>query len=162
MAIDMTTYMLARGYVDGKIASSDGKQQDVEITIEAITGQIPAEDLEKLFATNNSVVILDGKYYRLARIEGDNYKYINSTTNSAGQTCNMTELDINKNTGEFETKQIVFQGSSVQYLEDELQAHINDNSVHITATERNYWNNKVSAEAESISGEQDYKLKLKH
>jgi len=160
MAIDMTTYILARGYADGKIASSEGgKPKDVVIDIEDVSGQIPEEDLEKLFATNNSVVYLDGKFYRLARIEGDNYKYINSTTTGAGQSCNMTELNINKNTGEFTTKQILFQGSSVQYLEDELQNHITDTSAHVSSSDRTKWNNKVSAEVEVLP-DGTYNLKL--
>ena len=137
MAIDMTTYILARGYTDGKIASSEGgKPKDVTINLEDVTGQIPEEDLEKLFETNNSVIILEGKYYRLARIEGDSYKYINSTTTGAGQSCNMTELDINKETGEFSTKQILFAGSSVQYLEDALNTHIENTTMHVSAADR--------------------------
>jgi len=139
MAIDVTTYILARGYTDGKIATSEGgKPKDVVINLEDVEGQIPEEDLQKMLETNSPLIILDGKYYRLARIEGNSLKYINSTTTGAGQSCNMTELDINKETGEFSTKQILFAGSSVQYLEDALNAHINDNNVHITNTERNY------------------------
>lgn len=139
MAIDVTTYMLARGYADGKIASlQPGSTEPTTITVEDIVGQIPSDELEKLLNSNSSIIILDGKYYRLARIEGNNLKYLNSTTNGEGQVANMSELNINKITGEFSTKQLVFASASVQYLEDALNEHKNDNNVHITATERNY------------------------
>ena len=158
--IDITTYILAKGYTNAAIASSGGgKPTEVDIT--DVSGTIPAEQLDQL-TNKGAIIVLEDKVYRLSRIESNNYKYISSVTNGAGQTINMTELDIDKETGEFFTKQIVFNSGSVEYLEERLNSHISDNTVHITATERNYWNNKVSDEAETISGEQDYKLKLKH
>lgn len=156
---DVVTYALARNYTNAAISQSEGGK---EIDVETISGTIPKKELDELLKSAGNVVKCDGKYYRLARIEGDNYKYINSTTDGSGQVINMTELDIDSKTGDFYTKQIIIEGSSVEWLEQLVRHHIEDNTVHITATERNYWNNKVSAEAEAISGEQDYKLKLKH
>ena len=133
---DVITYALARGYTNAAISQAGTSSKEVEV--DTISGTIPKEKLDELLKSNNSIIVCDNKYYRLARIEGNNYKYINSTTNGAGQVINMTELDLNKETGDFYTKQVVFEGSSVQYLEDALNAHIEDNNVHITATERNY------------------------
>ena len=158
--IDITTYILAKGYTNAAIAESGGGKP-AEVEIADVSGTIPAEQLDQL-TNKGAIIVLENKVYRLSRIESNTYKYINSVTNGTGQTINMTELDIDKDTGDFNTKQIVFNSGSVEYLEERLNNHISDNTVHITATERNYWNNKVSAEAEAISGEQDYRLKLKH
>ena len=133
---DVITYALARGYTNAAISQAGTGSKEIEV--DTISGTIPKDKLDELLKSNNSIIVCDNRYYRLARIEGNNYKYINSTTNGQGQVINMTELDLDKETGDFYTKQIVFQGSSVQYLEDALNAHINDNNVHITATERNY------------------------
>ena len=137
--VDVTTYILARGYTNGAIAQHGDDGTTVkEIEVETISGQLPAEDLEALLKSSAAVVKLEGRIYRLARIEGNNYKYLNSATNGSGQVINMIELDIDKTTGEFSTKQILIEGSAVGELEDLLRAHIEDNNVHITATERNY------------------------
>ena len=134
--IDITTYILAKGYTNAAIASSGGgKPTEVDIT--DVSGTIPAEQLDQL-TNKGAIIVLEDKVYRLSRIESNNYKYISSVTNGAGQTINMTELDIDKETGEFFTKQIVFNSGSVEYLEERLNSHISDNTVHITATERNY------------------------
>ena len=134
--IDITTYILAKGYTNAAIASSGGgKPTEVDIT--DVSGTIPAEQLDQL-TNKGAIIVLEDKVYRLSRIESNNYKYISSVTNGAGQTINMTELDIDKDTGEFFTKQIVFNSGSVEYLEERLNSHISDNTVHITATERNY------------------------
>jgi len=134
--LDVISYALARGYTNAAISQAGSGSKEIEV--EEISGAVPKDKLDELLKSNRNIIVCNGRYYCLARIEGNNYKYINSTTNGAGQVINMTELDIDKNTGDFFTKQIVFEGSSVQYLEDALNAHINDNNVHITATERNY------------------------
>ena len=134
--IDVTTYILARGYTNAAIAESGGgKPAEVEIT--DVSGIIPADKLDQL-TNKGAILVLENKIYRLSIVESNTYKYINSVTNGAGQTINMTELDIDKDTGEFNTKQIVFNSGSVEYLEERLNSHIEDNTVHITATERNY------------------------
>ena len=135
--LDVLTYVLARNYTNAVINSGAGNSGK-EIEIEEVSGQLPEAQLQELIKSPNTIIKLDGKYYRLARLEGDNYKYISSFTNGSGQIINMVELDINKTTGEFSTKPIIFEGSSVAYLEEMLQDHINDNNVHITNTERNY------------------------
>ena len=133
--IDITTYILARGYTNQAIAESGGGKP-AEVIITDVSGTIPAEALEQL-TNKGALIVLENKVYRLARLEGNDYKYINSTTNGAGQTINMTELNVDKTTGEFFTKQIVFNSGSVEYLEERLNGHIADNNAHITKTERN-------------------------
>ena len=160
MAIDMTTYILARGYTDGKINQSGGGSKEIEI--ETVSGQIPQEELDILLKSSSSLIKLDGKLYRLARIEGITYKYLNSSTDGSGQVINMTELDINKETGDFYTKQIIIEGSSVEWLERLVREHIEDNNIHVSSADRAYWNNKVSAEAVAIpQSEYNYRLHLK-
>ena len=133
---DVVTYALSRGYTNAAISQAGGGTKEIEV--EAISGIIPKDKLDELLKSPGNVIKCDDKYYRLARIEGNNLKYISSYTNGAGQIINMTELDINKDTGEFNSKPIIFEGSSVEYLEERLNSHISDSTVHITATERNY------------------------
>jgi len=164
--IDVTTYILARNYADGKIKPSPGPSPDPsggkEIEIETVSGEIPADKLKELLESSNNLIKCDGKYYRLARIEGNNYKYLNSSTTGSGQVINMTELNVDKETGDFYTKQILIEGSSVEYLEQIVQEHINDNNLHVSSADRINWNNKVSAEAVQIpQSEDDYRLHLK-
>ena len=157
--IDVATYILARGYTDAAISRSGGDAPELVITDSS--GVISEEGLSILKDKKSSLVLLDGKIYRLARIEDSNYKYICTYTNSSASVPNMIELDVNIETGNFNTKQLTIEGQSVEYLEIRLNEHIENNSVHITDTERNFWNNKVSAEAVLSENEQDYKLKLK-
>jgi hypothetical protein len=133
---DVVTYALARGYTNAVISQAGGGTKEIEI--ETISGAIPPDALAELMKSSNNIIKLDGKYYRLARIEGNNYKYISSFTNGAGQVINMVELDINKDTGEFTSKPIIFEGSSVEYLEEMLQEHINDNNIHVSSADRTY------------------------
>ena len=132
--IDITTYILAKGYTDAAIAESGGGEP-TEVDIETTSGTIPAEALEQL-TNKGAIIALENKIYRLSRIEGDTYKYICSVTNGSGQTINMTELNIDKNTGDFFTKIIVFNSGSVEYLEERLNNHIADSVAHITSSER--------------------------
>ena len=155
--LDITTYILARGYTDAAIAESGGGKP-TEVIITDVSGTIPAEALEQL-NNKGTIIGLENKVYRLSRIENDNYKYICSITNGAGQTLSMTELNVDINTGEFFTKQIVFNSGSVEYLEERLNNHIADNVAHITSSERDNWNNKVSAEVDHLA-DQDYRLRL--
>lgn len=132
--IDITTYILAKGYTDAAIEAGGGGKP-AEVDIETTSGTIPAEALEQL-TNKGAIIALENKIYRLSRIEGDTYKYICSVTNGEGQTINMTELNIDKNTGDFFTKIIVFNSGSVEYLEERLNNHIADNVAHITSSER--------------------------
>ena len=137
--IDVTTYILARTYTDVKVGASSSQESGnagKEVEIETISGQLPEDNLTNLLESSNSVIKCDGKYYRLARIEGNNYKYINSSTNGSGQVINMTELDVDKTTGEFSTKQILIEGSSVEALEELLRGHIENNNLHVSSADR--------------------------
>ena len=157
---DVVTYALSRGYTNAAISQAGGGTKEIEI--ETISGIIPPDVLAELLKTPNTTIKIEDKCFRLSRVEGDTYKYMSAYTNGAGQIINMTELDINKNTGEFNSKPIIFEGSSVEYLEEMLQEHINDNNIHVSSADRAYWNNKVSAEAIEIpQGEYDYRLHLK-
>ena len=133
--LDITTFILARGYTDGAIAASGGGKP-TEVVITDVSGTIPAKELEEL-TNKGALIVLDNKIYRLSRIENNNYKYICSITNGNGQTIVMTELNIDSTTGDFFTKQLVFNSGSVEYLEERLDSHMADNIAHITDAERN-------------------------
>ena len=133
--LDITTYILARGYTDGAIAASGGGKP-AEVVITDVSGTIPAEELDEL-KNKGALIVLEDKIYRLSRIENNTYKYICSITNGSGQTIVMTELNIDEATGDFFTKQLVFNSGSVEYLEERLDNHIADNIAHITDAERN-------------------------
>jgi hypothetical protein len=70
----------------------------------------------------------------------------------------MTELDINKETGEFSTRVLITDQSEVGELRREFESHRDDEVRHITAEEREYWNNKVTAEVTKDGP--NYKLNL--
>ena len=133
--LDITTYVLARGYTDGAIAASGGGKP-TEVIITDVTGTIPAEELKEL-ENKGALILLENKVYRLSRIEENIYKYMCQITSGAGQTLSMTELNIDSTSGDFFTKQIVFNSGSVEYLEERLNNHIADDVAHITDTERN-------------------------
>lgn len=155
---DVVTYALSRGYTNAVINQAGGGTKEIEI--ETISGTIPKDKLDELLKSPGNVIKCDDKYYRLARKEGDNLKYISAYTNGSGQVISMSELDIDKVTGDFYTKPIIIEGSSVEHLEEMLLEHINDSTVHITDNERIAWNNKVAVEAIEIK-EQNYDLKFR-
>ena len=153
---DITTFLLTKDYTTAIVSKQAGKTVDIE----SASGELDEDALKSLLESVQSTVVLENKVYRLSRIEGDTYKYINTKTDGAKQTIDMTELDINKITGKFTTKQLVIEGSSVAELWEIVDNHINDSSVHISDTDRAAWNNKVSADATQIGTSKDYNLKL--
>jgi len=159
--LDITTYILARRSAS-IIAQQAVEEIEPEVIIEESSGTLPPDVLAKIVGANAAYIKLENKIYRLSRIETNNYKFINSYTDGSGQVVSMIELDIDKTSGEFTTKPLIIQGSSVADLERRLEEHINDNNIHVSENDRAYWNNKVSAEVIEIAqGEYDYKLHLK-
>ena len=133
---DVVTYALSRGYTNAAISQAGGGTKEIEV--ETISGTIPKDKLDELLKSGGAMIKCDNKFYRLARIEGDNYKYMNSTTDGSGQVVNMTELNLNKETGDFFTKQIIIEGSSVELLEQLVREHIEDNNIHVSSADRAY------------------------
>ena len=93
---DVITYALARGYTNAAISQAGGSK---EIDVETISGTIPKDKLDELLKSDGNVIKCDNKIYRLSRIEGNNYKFMNSTTDGSGQVVNMTELDLDREAG---------------------------------------------------------------
>lgn len=154
---DITTYIWATKTASVIAEKASGGKT---IKVETSTGQLDEDALNVLKESNASMVILNGKVYRLSRIEGITYKYINSKTDGTDEVVTMTELDINIQTGEFSTKILVIENQSVEDLERRLNAHIHDTSAHLTEEERAYWNTKVSADATQVGLSTDYDLNL--
>ena len=132
---DVITYALARGYTNAAISQAGGSK---EIEVETISGTIPKDKLDELLKSDGNVIKCDNKIYRLSRIEGNNYKFMNSTTDGSGQVVNMTEFDLDRETGDFYTKQIIIEGSSVEWLERLVREHIEDNNIHVSSADRAY------------------------
>ena len=153
---DITTFLLTKDYTTAIVSKQAGKTVDIE----SASGELDEDALKSLLESVQSTVVLENKVYRLSRIEGDTYKYINTKTDGTKQTIDMTELNINKITGKFTTKQLVIEGSSVAELWEIVDNHINDSSVHISSADRAAWNNKVSADATQIGTSNNYNLNL--
>ena len=153
---DITTFLLTKDYTTAVVSKQAGKTVDIEST----SGELDEDALKSLLESVQSTVVLENKVYRLSRIEGDTYKYINTKTDGTKQTIDMTELNINKITGKFTTKQLVIEGSSVAELWEIVDNHIKDSSVHISSADRAAWNNKVSADATQIGTSNNYNLNL--
>ena len=159
--LDITTYILARR--SAVIAAQQAvEENEPEIIIEEASGTLPTDVLSKILSATAAFIRLDDKLYRLSRVEDNTYKFINSYTDGLGQVISMNELDINKISGEFTVKPLIIQGSSVADLERRLQEHIENSDIHVTAAEKAYWNNKVSAEVVEIPHDNyNYRLHLK-
>ena len=153
---DITTFLLTKDYTTAIVSKQAGKTVDIE----SASGELDEDALKSLLESVQSTVVLENKVYRLSRIEGDTYKYINTKTDGTKQTIDMTELDINKITGKFTTKQLVIEGSSVAELWEIVDNHIKDSSIHISGADRAAWNNKVSADATQIGTSNNYNLNL--
>lgn len=132
---DVVTYALSRGYTNAAISQAGGSK---EIEVETISGTIPKDKLDELLKSDGNTIKCDNKIYRLSRIEGNNYKFMNSTTDGSGQVVNMTEFDLDRETGDFYTKQIIIEGSSVEWLERLVREHIEDNNIHVSSADRAY------------------------
>lgn len=135
--IDVTTYILSRHYADVAIKISE-KESNPELVVTNISGEFSPEGLSILKDKKNALIILENKLFRLTRIEGDVYKYICTYTNGSANSPSMLELDVDINTGYFNTRQLTIEGSSVEYLEERLNAHINNKIVHTNSKERNF------------------------
>ena len=158
--LDVTTYLLSRRYADVAVKIAE-KESNPELVVTDISGEFSPEGLSIIKDKKNALIILENRLFRLTRIEDKNYKYLCTATTGDSTIPSMIELDVNTETGYFSTRQLTIEGSSVEYLEERLNAHINDKTVHITNKERNFWNNKVSAEAIISDYEHDYRLNLK-
>lgn len=154
---DITTYILSTktaAAIAGKAAG--GKTVDVQTS----SGQLDEDALNTLKESKSNIIILQDKVYRLSRIEGADYKYINSLTDGSSQIVKMTELNINIDTGEFETKILIIEGQAVEELIERLEHHESNFNIHVSEEDRNNWNNKVTAEAVQIDLSTNYMLNL--
>ena len=151
---DITAYILSKQFTTAVV----NRQAGQEIDLARYDGRLDAEALAAMKESAQSIVNLDGKIYRLTFITDSEYKYINTITEGTSTVISMTELDIDKETGEFSTKPLIVDQTPVGSLRAEFENHRDDEVRHITAEERDFWNNKVTAIAEQDGP--DYKLHL--
>lgn len=99
-------------------------------------GTLNESDLELLRKNKVNRLVIDSNIYYLSIINGNIRKYF---TRAEQKTSN--EIQVDMDTGSYH----------VTWKNDPaLEEHINDKIVHITAGERLFWNNKVSATKEKI------------
>jgi hypothetical protein len=152
--MDITTYVLVKEFTTAVV----NKQAGYQLELPEYTGKLDEDALNKIAESIQTSIILDGKLYKLSRITGTEYKYVNLTTDGRETVVSMTELDIHKETGEFSTRRLITDQSEVGELRQEFEAHRDDEVRHITAEEREYCNNKVTAEVTKDGP--NYKLNL--
>ncbi len=133
--IDITTYILAREATKAIIDEEGGIGSKV-VNVESSSGHLDQDTLDILKKSPSNLIVVDKKIYRLSRIEGNNYKYINSLTDSTSQFVKMSELDVNQETGDFSTKVLTIEGQSVEQLRLEFEAHRDNNVIHVTSADR--------------------------
>lgn len=139
---DITTYILSKDFTTKVVNKQAGRQ----IVLADYTGQLDEEQLKILKESTSSTIILDNKLYRLSATTNKEFKYIASATDGESVVLSMTELVINKRTGEFQTKNLIVDQTPVEELKAEFEAHRDNADIHVTLEDKAYWNNKVSAE----------------
>lgn len=154
---DVTTFILSREFTTAVVNKQAGKT----VEIESSSGHIDEDSLKSLLESNESRITLDGKVFRLSRIEGNYLKYINTFTEGDDTSVSMTELSLNKESGDFTSKDIVIGGGDVEELRQEFNEHKNNNSIHVSTNDRTGWNSKVSASVEDL-GRSNFNLKLEN
>ena len=160
MPFDITAYILSKEFTAVTVKSAVDKQAGQTVELVDSSGTLNQETLDTLNNSISNTIILDHKVYRLNSITNELYKYICTVTDRTDGVISMTELRINKTTGDFETKQLIVDQSPVTELRHEFEEHLADMEAHITQAERDNWNNKVSAEAELMDTKNNHKLKL--
>ena len=116
------------------------------ITVYDSQGTLDEQELELLAKNKVNRLVYNNIIYYLAIQAGNVRKYF-----SRNELTKSNELDINMTTGDY----VIF--ASIDLVLDE---HIKDTVRHITQSERNFWNNKVSAEVKVLDTN-DYNLLLK-
>ena len=160
MPFDITAYILSKEFTAVTVKSAVDKQAGQTVELVDSSGTLNQETLDTLNNSISNTIILDHKVYRLNSITDDLYKYICTVTDRTDNVISMTELRINKTTGDFETKQLIVDQSPVGELKRQFDEHLADMEAHITQAERDHWNDKVSAEAELMDTKNNHKLKL--
>ncbi len=152
--MDITTFILTKEFTTAVV----NKQAGYQLELPKYAGKLDEETLNKIAGSVQTSIILDGKLYKLSRITDTEYKYVNLTTDGRETVVSMTELDISKETGEFSTRKLITDQSDAGELRQEFEEHRDDEVRHITAEERDYWSNKVTAEVTKDGP--NYKLNL--
>ena len=152
---DITTYIWCTKTAKSLIDKVGGKTVDIETS----TGQLDEEALKILEESKSSMLVLNQKVYRLSRIEGTTYKYINSLTDGSSRVISITELDVDTTTGNFESKILMIDNTALEELRAEFEAHRDNNLRHVSDEERERWNNKVTASI-TLDEHTDYILNL--
>lgn len=114
----------------------DAKQPVVEfITITDFPeGTLSEEDLDLLKNSLVNQILFQSSIYRLSLKEGDLKKYFTSS-----RVTVYNEIDVDLETGHY----II-----LNTLDPALITHMNDDSRHVTESDRYFWNNKVTAKVD--------------
>lgn len=126
----------------------DNKQDKIEfIILNSLEGYIPHDDLRLLLTNKINRLVYQDTIYYLATIDNNTRKYFSRKASSV-----YNEIDVTITTGAFKI---------ISTIDPIVKEHIEDNTIHITETERIFWNDKISVDVEENPSDTDYTLVLK-
>ena len=113
------------------------------VYVDSLSGTLSAEELAILIANDVNRLVYSDTIYYLSKIEGNKRMYFSRVQSSVNN-----EIDVNITNGSY---------SIISKADPLVSGHIGDSSIHVTTSEKDSWNSKVTAEAELISGS-EYQL----
>lgn len=114
------------------INNKQDKIEFVEIPVENMTGQISSQELSVLTSNRINRLLRGNRIYYLSIREGDIRKYFSTIEED------YDEIDIDITNG-------IYQVKNTRVID-----HINDTTIHITQEDRDYWNNKLNYNEDTL------------
>lgn len=115
------------------IRNKQDKIEFVEINPETTTGQLSPTKLNLLTTNMVNRLLRDDKIYYLSIKEGNTRKYFSTSAED------YDEIDIDITTGRYQVKNT------------KVIDHINNTTIHITQDEREFWNNKLNYDEDTLN-----------
>ena len=112
------------------------KQDEIEfipIPVDELSGTLDPELLNYIVTNSVNRLVRGNKIYYLSIVNGNVKRYFSTAAED------YDAIDVNVITGEYTV------------TNTRIVAHMNNNTIHITQAEREFWNNKVTADIETIS-----------
>ena len=112
------------------------KQDEIEfipIPVDELSGTLDPELLNYIVTNSVNRLVRGNKIYYLSIVNGNVKRYFSTAAED------YDAIDVNVITGEYTV------------ANTRIVAHMNNNTIHITQAEREFWNNKVTADIETIS-----------
>ena len=129
--------------IDKVIDSISGGIQFVYV--DSLSGTLDADSLKTLTANKVNRMVYDDTIYYLSILDGNVRKYFSKIQSSV-----YNEIDVDTTTGAYEV---------ISKADPLVTNHIENSDIHVTASEKSSWDDKVYATVELVSGS-DYQLVL--